>query len=156
MQLLIFTILGMILFAVLHRSPRRWWFYFWLALLPISLCLVIASPYVIDPLFHHYRPLLAEEPALVESIARLTQHAGIPIAPDRMFLMDASKKTNTLNAYVAGLGPSKRLVLYDNTIRKTTPDETLFIVGHELGHSSWGTSGRAFFSSPPAPCWAYI
>ena len=143
-QLLIFTILGMILFAVLHRSPRRWWFYFWLALLPISLCLVIASPYVIDPLFHHYRPLLAEEPALVESIARLTQHAGVPIAPDRMFLMDASKKTNTLNAYVAGLGPSKRLVLYDNTIRKTTPDETLFIVGHELGHYVLGHIWQGF------------
>ncbi len=143
-QLLIFTILGIILFAVLHRSPRRWWFYFWLALLPISLCLVIASPYVIDPLFHHYRPLLAEEPALVESIARLTQHAGVPIAPDRMFLMDASKKTNTLNAYVAGLGPSKRLVLYDNTIRKTTPEETLFIVGHELGHYVLGHIWQGF------------
>jgi Zn-dependent protease with chaperone function len=134
LQLLISAILGLILYALLRHSPRRWWFYFWLALLPIVLLLTIASPYIIDPLFNHFQPLANEYPALVRSIGRLTQHAGVPIPPERMFLMDASKKTNQLNAYVAGLGPSKRVVIYDNTIQKTTPDGTLFIVGHELGH----------------------
>ena len=134
LSMVVFAALGQILYQLIRRSSRRWWFYFWLAMLPIALLLIIASPYIIDPLFNNYRPLAAENPALVQSIAQLTQHAGVPIPPERMFLMDASKKTNTLNAYVAGLGPSKRVVVYDNTIRKTTPDETLFIIGHELGH----------------------
>jgi STE24 endopeptidase len=134
LSLVVFAALGQILYQLICRSSRRWWFYFWLAMLPIALLLIIASPYIIDPLFNNYRPLAAENHALVESVAQLTQRAGVPIPAERMFLMDASKKTNTLNAYVAGLGPSKRVVVYDNTIRKTTPDETLFIIGHELGH----------------------
>jgi STE24 endopeptidase len=148
LHLAIFTILALLLYQLLRRSPRRWWLYFWLAMLPISLALVVASPYVIDPLFNHYRPLASENPALVESIARLTQRAGVPIPPERIFLMEASQKTNTLNAYVAGLGPSKRVVLYDNTIRKMTSDETLFIIGHELGHYVLGHvwSGFLYFA----------
>lgn len=144
LQLLIAVILGLILFAMLRRSPRRWWFYFWLAILPIALLLTIASPYIIDPLFNHFDPLANKYPAMVESIERLTQHAGVPIPPQRMFLMEASKKTNTLNAYVAGLGPSKRVVIYDNTIEKMTPDGALFIIGHELGHYVLGHVWKGF------------
>jgi STE24 endopeptidase len=134
LSLVVFVALGQILYQLMCRSTRRWWFYFWLAMLPIALLLIVASPYIIDPLFNNYRPLAAENPALVEAVAQLTERAGVPIPAERMFLMDASKKTNTLNAYVAGLGPSKRVVVYDNTIQKTTPEETLFIIGHELGH----------------------
>jgi STE24 endopeptidase len=144
LQLLISAILGLMLFAMMRRSPRRWWFYFWLAVLPIALLLTIASPYIIDPLFHDFQPLSSQYPDMVKSIERLTQHAGVPIPAERMFLMDASKKTNTLNAYVAGLGPSKRVVIYDNTIKKTTPDGALFIVGHELGHYVLGHVWQGF------------
>jgi Zn-dependent protease with chaperone function len=143
-QLLVFTVLGLILFALLRRSPRRWWFYFWLAVLPIALLLTIASPYIIDPLFNHFEPLSNKYPALVDSISRLTQHAGVPIPPDRIFLMEASKKTNQLNAYVAGLGPSKRVVIWDTMIQKTSPDGTLFIIGHELGHYVLGHIWQGF------------
>jgi len=51
-----------------------------------------------------------------------------------MFLMEASRKTKAINAYVTGLGASKRVVIWDTTIQKTSNDECLFIVGHELGH----------------------
>ena len=71
---------------------------------------------------------------LVTSIGQLTQRAGVPIPADRMFLMKASEKTNTINAYVTGIGASKRVVIWDTTLGKTTTDEALFIVGHELGH----------------------
>jgi Zn-dependent protease with chaperone function len=128
----------------LRRSPRRWWFYFWLAVLPIALLLTIASPYIIDPLFNHFEPLSNKYPALVDSISRLTQHAGVPIPPERIFLMEASKKTNELNAYVAGLGPSKRVVIWDTTIQDTSPEGTLFIVGHELGHYVLGHVWEGF------------
>jgi Zn-dependent protease with chaperone function len=144
LQLAISAILGLILFTMLRRSPRRWWFYFWLAMLPIALLLTIASPYIIDPLFNHFQPLADKYPEMVKSIEDLTQHAGVPIPPERMFLMDASKKTNTLNAYVAGLGPSKRVVIFDTTIEKMTPNGALFIVGHELGHYVLGHVWQGF------------
>src|SRR5713101_8273665 len=125
-------ILVLILFAVMRRSPRRWWLYFWFPAVLILFGLMVISPLVIDPLFNKFDPLGKEHPALVASIEKLTKHAGVPIPPDRMFLMIASRKTNAINAYVTGLGASKRVVVWDTTIQKTSNDECLFIVGHEL------------------------
>src|SRR5207248_1484110 len=127
-------VLVLILFAVMRRSPRRWWLYFWFPAVLILLGLIVITPLVIDPLFNKFEPLSKEHPDLVAAIEKLTKHAGVPIPPDRVFLMAASKKTNAINAYVTGLGASKRVVIWDTTIQKTSNDECLFIVGHELGH----------------------
>ena len=118
----------------MRRSPRRWWLYFWFAALPIIVVLTFSTPLVIDPLFHHFEPLANKHPDLSASIQKLTQRAGVPIPEQRLFLMDASAKTNEINAYATGLGASKRVVVWDTTIQKLAPEETLFIVGHELGH----------------------
>jgi Zn-dependent protease with chaperone function len=99
---------------------------------------------VIDPLFNKFEPLNKEHPDLVVKVERLTERAGVPIPENRMFLMVASGKTNALNAYVTGLGASKRIVIWDTTIQRMTPDETLYIVGHELGHYVLGHVGRGF------------
>ena len=137
-------ILVLILYGVMRRSPRRWWLYFWIAALPILLGFIFVGPWVIDPLFHSFEPLDKEHPQLVASIEKLTQHAGVPIPRDRIFLMRASEKTNELNAYVTGLGASKRVVVWDTTIQKTAQDETLFIIGHELGHYVLGHVWKGF------------
>jgi STE24 endopeptidase len=137
-------ILALILSAVMHRSPRRWWLYFWFAALPVVLFVVFISPWFIDPLFNKFEPLQATNPDLVAAIENLTRHAGVPIPPDRMFLMRASEKTNEVNAYVTGLGASKRVVVWDTTIRNATTDETLVIVGHELGHYVLGHVWKGF------------
>lgn len=126
--------LALLLFAVVRRSPRRWWLYFWFATLPILLGVIFIEPWVVDPLFNKFEPLEKEHPDLVSQIQRLTQHAGVPIPRERIFLMRASEKTNELNAYVTGLGASKRVVIWDTTIQKTSNGEALFIIGHELGH----------------------
>jgi STE24 endopeptidase len=138
-------VLVLILFAVMRRSPRRWWLYFWFPAVLILLGLIVLTPLVIDPLFNKFEPLSKEHPDLVVSIEKLSQHAGVPIAPERMFLMVASAKTNAINAYVTGLGASKRVVMWDTTLQKTTNDESLFIVGHELGHYVLGHVVRGFF-----------
>ncbi|HET9995759.1 MAG TPA: M48 family metallopeptidase [Candidatus Acidoferrum sp.] len=127
-------VLALILFAVMRRSPRRWWLIFWFPAVLIILGLIVITPLFIDPLFNKFEPLGKQYPDLVASIEKLTRRAGVPIPPERMFLMMASKKTNAINAYVTGLGASKRVVIWDTTIQKTTKDEALFIVGHELGH----------------------
>jgi STE24 endopeptidase len=137
-------VLVLILFAVMRRSPRRWWLYFWFPAVLILLGVIVITPLVIDPLFNKFEPLSKEHADLVVSIEKLTKHAGVPIAPDRIFLMVASRKTNTINAYVTGLGASKRVVMWDTTIQKTSNDESLFIVGHELGHYVLGHVRQGF------------
>jgi Zn-dependent protease with chaperone function len=142
------ALLVFILSLAMRKSPSRWWFYFWLAALPILLFFFFISPWFIDPLFNHFEPLVKEHPQLVTSIEALTQRAGVPIPGDRMFLMKASEKTNQINAYVTGIGASKRVVIWDTTIQKTSTDEALFILGHELGHYVLGhiATGFTFFA----------
>jgi STE24 endopeptidase len=145
--MLIAAVLVGILFEVIRRSPRRWWLYFWFTSIPILLFLLFIMPWYIDPLFHKFQPLQNTHPQLVAAIKKLSDRAGVPIPPERMFLMDASAKTNQLNAYVNGIGASKQVVLWDTTLNKTTQDEALFIVGHELGHYVLGhvMEGFLFF-----------
>jgi Zn-dependent protease with chaperone function len=137
-------IFALILSAIMRRSPRRWWLYLWFAALPVVLFFVFISPWLVDPLFNRFEPLQAQHPDLVAAIENLTRHAGVPIPADRMFLMRASEKTNEVNAYVTGLGASKRVVIWDTTIQKATANETLFIVGHELGHYVLGHIWKGF------------
>ncbi|HLZ90995.1 MAG TPA: M48 family metallopeptidase [Candidatus Acidoferrum sp.] len=137
-------VLVLILFAVIRRSPRRWWLYFWFAALPVLLGIIFLNPLVFDPLFHKFEPLDKDHPQLADAIQRLTAHAGVPVARERIFLMRASEKSNEVNAYVTGLGASKRVVIWDTTLEKTSSDESLFIIGHELGHYVLGHVWKAF------------
>jgi STE24 endopeptidase len=136
----------LILFAVMRFSPRRWWLYFWFPAVVILLVLVVIMPLVIDPLFNKFEPLSKQHPDLVASIGKLTRRAGVPIPSERMFLEEASRKTNAINAYVTGLGASKRVVIWDTLIQKTSNDETLFVVGHELGHYVLGHVMKGFLA----------
>src|SRR5580658_9223207 len=96
-----------ILYTAIRKSPARWWFYFWLASLPLIVAGVFLQPLVVDPLFHKIVPLTEKDPALVESLERMVQRAGENIPPARMFWMGASEKSTELNAYVTGIGGSK-------------------------------------------------
>jgi Zn-dependent protease with chaperone function len=123
-----------ILYRVIRRSPRRWWFYFWLISLPIAVLLVFLQPLVVDPMFHKFEPLAQKDPALTVSLEQMVQRAGQSIPPERMFWMGAGEKTTSLNAYVTGLGASKRIVVWDTTIAKMTTPQIVFVSGHEMGH----------------------
>lgn len=135
---LLFVVFGAIvvwiLYGVIRRSPRRWWFYFWLALLPIILVVVFAEPVVIEPLFFRFEPLAARHPQLVVQIERVVERSGLRIPPERIFEMKASEKYTAVNAYVTGLGASKRVVVWDTTLEKLNQAQTLTVFGHELGH----------------------
>lgn len=124
----------MLLFWVIRRSPRRWWLWFWAATIPMVLLGVFLVPMVIEPMFNHFEPLTKADPALVAQLQRVVDKGHMGITPDRMFLMKASEKVTDMNAYVTGFGASKRVVVWDTTIAKATPEEILFIFGHEMGH----------------------
>jgi len=133
-SLIIGTILIWLLFIVIRRSARRWWFYFWLISFPIGVFLFFIGPWVIDPLFHKFEPLQQKDAALTASLEQMVQRAGEDIPPQRMFWMGAGEKTTGLNAYVTGIGSSKRIVVWDNTIAKMTTPQIVFVAGHETGH----------------------
>ncbi len=127
-------LLVMVLFWVIGRSPRHWWFWFWIPTMIAVLFGVFLSPILIDPLFDKFEPLQQHDPSLVAQLEKVVARSGVSLPPDRMFFMRASNKVTSMNAYVTGFGPSKRLVLWDTTIAAATPDELASVFGHELGH----------------------
>jgi Zn-dependent protease with chaperone function len=118
---------------IVSRWPRRYWLYAWLATVPLMATTVFIAP-LFEPLFNDYEPLAKNHPALVVELERLVARTGTDIPPEHMFLMKASEKTNGLNAYVSGLGPTKQIVVWDTTAGRIPDDEILFTFGHETGH----------------------
>jgi STE24 endopeptidase len=122
------------LYAIVRRSPERWWLYFWLLTVPVAVSVEFVTPVVLDPLFNTFEPLETTQPQLVEPIESVASRGGLEIPRARLFEMKASEKVTTYNAYVTGLGATKRVVVWDNTARDLSIPETQFIFGHELGH----------------------
>jgi STE24 endopeptidase len=122
------------LFRIIRKSPQRWWFYFWLLTLPFIVLISFVAPVILDPMFNTFEPLEKKQPFLVSEIEKVSQRGGLSIPRDRMFEMEASEKVTTYNAYVTGVGATKRVVVWDNTSRDLTIPETLFVFGHEMGH----------------------
>ena len=85
-------------------------------------------------MFHRFEPLAQKDPALTAALEKMVQRAGENIPTGRMFWMGASEKSTELNAYVTGIGASKRIVVWDTTIAKLNTDQTVAVVGHEMGH----------------------
>ena len=118
---------------IVKRWPRGYWFGVWVVTLPLMVILAAGSP-LIEPLFNKYEPLQKNHSELVTRLERVAARTGTDIPPSRMFLMKASLKSNGLNAYVSGLGATKRIVVWDTTAGRIPDDEVMFIFGHESGH----------------------
>ncbi len=147
LTIVIGSLLAWILYAVIRKSPRRWWFHFWIISLPLLLFGIFISPYVIDPLFNKYEPLTTKAPQLVPELQLITRRAGLEVSPDRMFWMKASDKTIATNASVNGFGASKRIIIWDTTLAQETTDEVLTDFGHEMGHYVLGHIWKGFLFS---------
>ena len=128
------TPLLMLALVLMRRSPRRYWLWFAAATAPILLLVTFLLPPLIEPLFFEFQPLAQSHPALVHELQRVVARTGTSIPPGRMFLMKASEKSNGLNAYVSGLGASKRIVVWDTTADRMPTDQILFTFAHETGH----------------------
>jgi len=125
----------LLLFSWLVKKSPRWWsLCVWLVAMPLILLGIFATPLVIDPLFNKFEPLKNHHAALVDKLEQVVVRTGNSIAPERMFLMKASAKSNGLNAYVTGIGASKRYVMWDTATDRLPDDEILYIFGHESGH----------------------
>jgi STE24 endopeptidase len=98
------------------------------ALLVLALGLV--APVVLEPLFNRFAPL--EDAELADDLRRLATRAGVPVK--EVLVADASRRTRKVNAYVSGIGATRRVVLYDTLLRDAPRRELEVVVAHELGH----------------------
>jgi Zn-dependent protease with chaperone function len=118
---------------IVRRWPRRYWLGVWMATVPILVFLIFVSP-LLEPIFNKFEPLETHHAPLVAKLETVVARTGINIPPSRMFLMKASEKYNGINAYVTGVGATKRYVMWDTATDRLPDDEVLFVFGHESGH----------------------
>jgi STE24 endopeptidase len=116
--------------GLIRRFPRGWWLPGSAAVVGLSTLLVFASPVVIDPLFNKFEPL--PEGELRSEVMGLAREANVDVG--QVYRVDASRRTTGTNAYVWGLGRTKRVVLYDNLIDDYPGDQVRSVVAHELSH----------------------
>jgi STE24 endopeptidase len=123
-------VLVLLVIGTARRSPRRW--PVWTALGGAVLTVLgsFVYPVVVEPLFNTFEPL--PDGSLRTRIMALARAERVSIS--EVLVADASRRTTTLNAYVSGIGSTKRVVLYDNLVADVPERETLMVVAHELGH----------------------
>ena len=117
--------------VALARALPGWW------ALPAGAALALAvlflsfvAPVVLEPLFNRFQPL--EDEALAADLRKLSERAGVPVR--EVLVADASRRTTKVNAYVSGIGRTRRVVLFDTLLAATDPAAVQVVVAHELGH----------------------
>lgn len=110
--------------------PGSWWLPTAAALALLTVFLSFIAPILLEPLFNRFEPLADER--LAAGLRRLALEAGVPIR--EVLVSDASRRTTKSNAYVSGLGATRRVVLWDTLLRSAGEREVELVVAHELGH----------------------
>jgi STE24 endopeptidase len=128
-SLVISSVVGAAALVVIRRI-RRWWVVLWLATVPLIILLVVVQPVILDPIFNKFEPL--QDQVLRQKLLDLASRAGIE--GGRVYQVNKSKQTKTMNAYVNGIGPTNRIVMWDTLLAKMDHDEVLAVMGHEMGH----------------------
>jgi Zn-dependent protease with chaperone function len=126
-----FSAAGGVAFVALVRRMPRWW---WLAgsggAVALAAASLFAGPVLLDPIFNTFTPLA--EGRTRASVLALAEQAGVVVG--EVYEVDASRRTTAANAYVTGLGATKRVVLFDTLLKDFTPEEVDLVVAHELAH----------------------
>ena len=117
--------------ALWRRLGRLWWIAASVAVVAISAAYVWLSPIVIGPAFNDYTEIPRGDPIRAE-VEELAGRAGVDVG--EVLAVDSSRRTTTINAYVGGLGPTKRVVVYDTLLDDGERRELDSVLAHELGH----------------------
>jgi len=124
------TVLLSLLFIMVKYAGSSWWIWAWLIFFSFQILMAFIYPTVIAPIFNKFTPLEQEE--LSKKIENLAKNEGLTLKG--VFQMDATKRSRHTNAYLSGLGKSKRIVLFDTLIKAHEDDEILAVLAHEMGH----------------------
>jgi STE24 endopeptidase len=116
-------------------AAAHWWPTWWPAVVAAAaaglvLLLGLVAPLVLEPLFNRFRPL--DDRALAADLRALADRAGVPVR--EVLVADASRRTKKVNAYISGLGRTRRVVVYDTLLDQADRRELRLVVAHELGH----------------------
>ena len=134
---------------LLGRAPRTWWLWASGVVVAFGFFTLALSPIVVDPVFNDFGRL--KEGELRSDILELARRADVRVG--EIYVMDASRRTTSANAYVTGLGATKRVVLYDTLLEGFPPDEVRLVVAHELGHQFYSDVPRGLlFLAVVTPC----
>ncbi len=132
--LLMSIIIGGLLFSVIiwfyQTTGKNFWLYAWLLVAVFTLFMNMFYSTLIVPLFNKQTPL--EDGELKSEIEKFAQKVGFKL--DKIFVIDGSKRSTKANAYFAGFGKTKRIVLYDTLINDLSTDEIVAVLAHEVGH----------------------
>ncbi len=116
--------------AMLRRLGRYWWLGGSFLVLFFAVVFTWLAPVLLAPVFNKFEEL---PPGKTRTeILRLADQAGVKVG--HVYRIDASRRSTAINAYVDGIGSSKRVVVYDNTLRQLSPTELRSVLAHELGH----------------------
>jgi STE24 endopeptidase len=121
---------GAVLVLAMRRLGRHWWAAGAALAVAFGVIITYASPIVLDPVFNRFERLPAGE--LRSDVLELARRADVRVG--EIYVMDASRRTTAANAYVAGLGTTKRVVIYDTLLENFSPAEARLVLAHELGH----------------------
>jgi len=116
--------------AAIRRFPRRWWALGAGGSVLVGALFAALAPVLLDPVFNDYTPLPEGETR--SDVLALARAAGVRVAG--VYSVDASRRTTAANAYVTGLGPTKRVVLFDTLLDRYDREEVRVVVAHELAH----------------------
>lgn len=121
-----------IVYWLLRAQPDTWWLWLTGGMLLFTVLLTNLSPILIMPIFNKFTPLGEEHADLAERLLRLAEKANTRVKG--VFKMDMSRRTKQANAFLTGIGNTRRIVLGDTLIEEFSPDEIETILAHELGH----------------------
>jgi len=121
-----------IAWLVLRRFPRRWWIAVAGLMSAVSVVGMFVWPLCIAPLFNTFTRL--EDGPLRDRLVALVERSGVSVEPDAIFVVDGSRQSHPTNAYVVGIGASRRIVLYDTLIANHDDAEVESVLAHEIGH----------------------
>ena len=125
------TALGLLLLVALaRRAPRTWWAWAGLAAAGLVVVGSFLYPVVVEPAFNTFTSMPAGQ--LRTDLLELAEENGTPVQD--VLVADASRRTTALNAYVSGIGSTRRIVVYDTVLNQLPDDEIESIAAHELGH----------------------
>jgi STE24 endopeptidase len=116
--------------AITRRYPRGWWLLAAAGSVGVGSAFAALAPVLLDPVFNDFTPL--PEGQTRSDVLGLARAAGVRVR--EVYSVDASRRTTAANAYVTGLGPTKRVVLFDTLLDRYNRDEVRVVVAHELAH----------------------
>jgi STE24 endopeptidase len=121
-------------FTITHFAPRWWWAWGAAGAAALTFLFSFVFPVLVEPVFNKFTPM--EESPLRSNLIALADRDGVPVRD--VLVADASRRTRAVNAYVSGLGPTRRIVVYDTLLREAPDSEVESVVAHELGHAKAG------------------